>query len=456
MKAITKYKGAIKLSAIGDALGWVTEFESSERNLIKKFGTSKIDTFFNWEKKVGGRFNGYIDRIEAGSYSDDTQLLLSVARSIKSDGRFDREYFSKNELPSWLLYSRGAGRTVKNAAKKIQRKSASWNNNFYTFKAGKKTIDYRESGANGAAMRILPIVLANLKDTEKIKEEVFANSIITHGHSRAILGALVYAYAIDTILTFDPNSFDPANFIILIGKDFQQKFDIPFINNPEYAEWVYRWNQQSFSFIDQYRTTLDETQEQLRSVYKGLSQKQLPKEILERLGCLNNETKSSGIATVLAGIYLATKYHDSPIEAIKYAVNYFGSDTDSIAAFTGGLIGSLHGSTIIPQKWDIVQDSKYLNKVAEDLLSISEETYIPPESTVYHDVRYFTFDKDNYFLDELIFYNPLGLGRIVKIDRQIPITKGKYNLIIDVDFEIGQTCRFSKLFSGYPSETLIK
>ena len=28
MKPETKYKGAIKLAAIGDALGWITEFES--------------------------------------------------------------------------------------------------------------------------------------------------------------------------------------------------------------------------------------------------------------------------------------------------------------------------------------------------------------------------------------------------------------------------------------------
>ena len=28
MKPETKYKGSIKLSAIGDALGWMTEFET--------------------------------------------------------------------------------------------------------------------------------------------------------------------------------------------------------------------------------------------------------------------------------------------------------------------------------------------------------------------------------------------------------------------------------------------
>jgi len=170
MKAETKYKGSLKLSAIGDALGWITEFEKSKESLNKKYSNDKILNFLDWEKKVGGRFYGYTDFIKAGSYSDDTQLLLCVARSIKSGGRVDNEYFSKIELPNWLLYARGGGRTIKTASEKMTRKNAHWNKNFFNYKVKEKTIDYRDSGANGAAMRILPIALANLGNADKIKE----------------------------------------------------------------------------------------------------------------------------------------------------------------------------------------------------------------------------------------------------------------------------------------------
>lgn len=47
----------------------------------------ELKIFILGKKKVGGRFYGYVDIIEAGSYSDDTQLLLSVARSIKKKWR---------------------------------------------------------------------------------------------------------------------------------------------------------------------------------------------------------------------------------------------------------------------------------------------------------------------------------------------------------------------------------
>ena len=119
-----RYTNSILLSAIGDALGWITEFEKTQESIIKKYDTKEIDSFYDWEKYVGGRFNGYLDKINYGSYSDDTQLLLSVARSIKPNGEINNIYFSKTELPNWLSYARGAGRTIKNAARKIERKSA--------------------------------------------------------------------------------------------------------------------------------------------------------------------------------------------------------------------------------------------------------------------------------------------------------------------------------------------
>ena len=291
MKAETKYKGCIKLAAIGDALGWITEFEKNTNSLKSKYNTDFISSFHTWEKSVGGRFNGYTDRLEKGSYSDDTQLLLAVARSIKEDGSVDKNYFSKIELPSWLLYSRGAGRTVKNAARKIERKSVKWNSNFFTYKVGKDTVNYKDSGANGAAMRILPIALANFGDIEKTNEEIFANSIVTHGHPRAIIGAMLYGYAIDTILKFRPENFSYVAFLTEIGKDIHSKLSIPFISKPEFQSWVIEWNKGSIkSFREQFDSILIEAQNFLRDTYRFISNKLDDKTALEHFGCYKNET----------------------------------------------------------------------------------------------------------------------------------------------------------------------
>lgn len=454
MKPETKYKGAIKLAAIGDALGWITEFEKSAESLKSKYGTNYVSNFHEWKKEVGGRFNGYIDKLTKGSYSDDTQLMLAVARSIKIDGTIDREYFSKIELPSWLLYARGAGRTIKNAARKIERKSASWNSNFFTYKAGNTTIDYRESGANGAAMRILPIALANFGEIDKIKEEIFANSIVTHGHPRAIIGAMLYGYAIDTILKFRPENFTFEGFLTELGKDIHHKLSIPFIQKSNYSSWEKEWNSKAkIPFREQYQMILDETQQYLRDVYKNLSNNTSDEKALKILGCYSPETKGSGISTVIAGIFLCCKYHKEPIKGIEQAVNSIGTDTDSIAAFAGGLIGSLHGTSIIPDRLKTIQDSQYLEDIAVRLLEISES-----RATAIKTIKNAEFKpinviaKDDFSLNETVLFSPLGLGSIVNIDRQDTLTKGKYNLIIDVVFELGQSCRFAQILNKSEKE----
>lgn len=449
MKAETKYKGSLKLAAIGDALGWMTEFEKNQESLKIKFGTDYINSFHDWEKNVGGRFHGYIDKLNSGSYSDDTQLLLSVARSIKQDGFVDQQYFAKKELPDWLLYSRGAGRTIKNAARKIERKSAKWNNNFFTYQVGKSTIDYRESGANGAAMRILPIALANFGEPDKIKEEIFGNSIITHGHPRAILGAMLYGYSIDTILRFSPENFNHTTFLTELGKDIHQKFSIDFLNNPKFKSWETEWDKNAkVAFRTLFKSILDETQEYLRTTYKLIANNSSDFDALTKLGCYKNETKGSGTSTVIAGIYLTCKYSNKPLKGIEQAVNSIGTDTDSIAAFAGGLIGALHGQAIIPSKWKNVQDLDYIDAISIRLLEISEsraEFKKPLQNEKLKSIS--DIANDSYEIKDKVYLETLGEGIIKAIDRQKTLTKGKYNLILDVEFEIGQFCRFAKLLS---------
>lgn len=450
MKPETKYKGSIKLSAIGDALGWMTEFEKSSQSLKEKFGSDRIEDFYTWKKKVGGRFYGYVDIIKAGSYSDDTQLLLSVARSIKKDGSLDNDYFAKIELANWLNYARGGGRTVKTAADKIKRKSVKWFNNFYTFKVNGENYDYRQSGANGAAMRILPIALANLGNVEKIKEEIFCNSIITHGHPRAILGAMLYGYAIDQIIVFRPEDFSWENYITRIGLDFPKKFELSFINKAEIKEWFKEWNKSSNkTFEHLYTEIIVETQNYLRFAFQSIKQNLSVQETLKKLGCFDQATKGSGTSTVIAGIYLAAKFHNKPLKAITEAVNALGSDTDSIAAFTGGLVGALHGNSIIPNKWKSIQDNEYLDKIAERLLSISEDRFANDTFVLTSNLKSLNnISKDDFYLDTEIEFIPLGKGKITSIDKQTTLTKGKYNLILEAHFDSGQSIVTSKLFDN--------
>ena len=73
-----KYKGAMLAAAIGDALGWPNEQNSN--NLNKHY--NELNAFVEWSRKCGGRYWTYEERICAGEYSDDTQLLIDTLRSL--------------------------------------------------------------------------------------------------------------------------------------------------------------------------------------------------------------------------------------------------------------------------------------------------------------------------------------------------------------------------------------
>ena len=93
--------------------------------------------------------------------------------------------------------------------------------------------------------------------------------------------------------------------------------------------------------------------------------------------------------------------------------------------------GTQHGKSLATckeygiKKWDdACPDKEYFN----ELFRISKHQII--------------WGIKHYDLDGL------GNGLITYIDRQDAITKGKFNLILSVEFELGQSCVFSKLLSS--------
>ena len=448
----SKFKASLVLTAIGDALGWITEFERSKANIHSKFGVDRIEDFYEWQKNVGGRFNGFVDQIQAGSYSDDTQLMLSVARSLLQQIKSPENYFAEIELPHWLSYARGAGRTIKNASKKITRKSAHWNNNFFTFKVGDNKIDYRDCGANGAAMRILPIALKYHDHKEELNDHIFCNSIVTHGHPRAILGAQVFAQSISYLITTKQSDFDWVNFLIHLGKDIKSKYSLNLLANDRLALWKNKWETESeVKFEVLYDQTLTEIQVYLRDIYVFLRDDKPINEVIKELGCFDPATRSSGVSTVIASIYLLCKFRDNQLGALTEAVNLIGTDSDSIAAFVGGMLGALYGESIIKDKWLIVQDCEYIQRLGEELYDdFTQVKSDISKALITNSLSLKSVDEiktDNYSVGERVFFTPLGEGTISDLSKQDALSKGKYNLLLVVKFDVGQSCLFSKLLN---------
>ncbi len=182
--------GAMLGAAYGDALGWPNERTGRIKN---RQSQGKLQELKAWTRRSGGRFYPHDELIEAGDYSDDTQLILCLSRSLLHGEKW-REYWTQIELPFWTLYERGGGGATKRAANAWLDGKNPWAEN----RNPKEVKKYFEAGGNGVAMRVLPHILynADCDNFDAISLNIFLDGIVTHGHPRALAGALAYGYAL--------------------------------------------------------------------------------------------------------------------------------------------------------------------------------------------------------------------------------------------------------------------
>ena len=96
------------------------------------------------------------------------------------------------------------------------------------------------------------------------------------------------------------------------------------------------------------------------------------------MGTFSRE-KGSGTVSAAAAIYLAARYAAQPVQGVLRAAFALGSDTDTIAAMTGGLVGALGGADLLPPEWAGVQDSEYLRQIANQVAARQPEEAATPE-----------------------------------------------------------------------------
>ena len=428
-------------------MGWITEFMRGPDSLQRLAGLSKLEGYVAWDKRTGGRFNTYIDHIDEGSYSDDTQLSLCAARSIEPDGSFNAQYFAKVELPLWTQYARGAGAAITAAARGAERKRTNWNSNFFMYKLRGNRTDYRDAGSNGAAMRSAPLAIANCDDPARLATAVWRNAVVTHGHPRAIVGALLIAEALRRVLTkqtleehaFLPNLLD---FVVDIRPPDDEEFEV----------WLRRWNDDGRDFDRELQATTDEAVTALGIAAD--SRREDISQVLRRLGCYDPTSKGSGIATVAAALSLFYRWGGNFRACVEQAVNAIGTDTDTIAAMAAALTAAHGGMSELPEEWVVkVQDYDYLNRTGEALAAIGNRTAIgwdlapalelPEQAPVERQWQSIDFNQAGRLSTGQRIVHPLfGRGWIRNVQTQeIRRKQGGTITLIDVMFDMGQSIR---------------
>jgi ADP-ribosylglycohydrolase/predicted enzyme related to lactoylglutathione lyase len=365
LSSISKAQGAILGAAVGDALGWPQEDRA--RRADKQLTRSKefpIYQFQQWLRRTGGRFYLHEEVILPGEYSDDTQLLLCTARSLLSHKEW-WHYLTRQELPVWTLYERGGGTTTKRAAAMWLAGREPW--------LPPKKMDrqrYFEAGGNGVAMRIMPHCLLGASETNfrEIAKNIVANGVCTHGHPRALVGALAYGFAM--WLAFRETGTLPYGGIIEKVLSAVETWS----ELPDFDDIWPMWKRSAYEitagkYNQHWRETVEEMRRLLECTRGAIEQGALAvdQEVLAQLGCFDRKINGAGTIAAAASIFLASRYAADPFHGLVEAAFASGADTDTIASMTGGLLGAVVGNEWLQDHAEQVQDTAYLRILSQDL-----------------------------------------------------------------------------------------
>lgn len=302
----------------------------------------------------------------AGCYSDDTQLRLATSRAVTSRG-FDVEAFAKVELPAWPAYALGGGRASKAAAVNLSKSAVPWFGNFYT--------GYTNAGGNGAAMRIQPHVWAAAPGSDEFVVDILRNSITTHGHPRALVGAVLSGQTLMTTL-LKGRVPSPTDWPFLLDQvaDGRRLLD----RDSQLGLWRQVWQQQTeASFDELWSETVDECRTMLELIEPVVSSVAIPDEgcgrsaysrIVELLGLSDPESRGSGTATVCAALAVAAALPNDAYLASVIPGTTLGTDTDTIATMAAAIVGAV-ASDDPPGE---LQDRGYHRQEAERLWTLHD------------------------------------------------------------------------------------
>ncbi|MDA1476187.1 ADP-ribosylglycohydrolase family protein [Bacillus changyiensis] len=274
---------------IGDLMGVPVEF--------KKRGTFKVQDVMGY-----GTYNQ-----PPGTWSDDTSLTLCMVENMIEEGNIEhlmRKFLKYQEEGYWTPFDEmfDIGRTTVEAITRFKK-------GIQAEKCGGQS-EY--DNGNGAIMRISPLIfrLYNEFDFIKKTEIIKQYTEMTHAHSRAVVGSIIY---IELLLRlYHNNSLEES--LKRVHNLFVETFegDHVYIKELKHYEKIFDHN------------VLRTPQEEIQSGGYVV-------DTLEAaIWCLGN----------------TSSFKDAVLKAVN-----LGEDTDTIASITGTLAGMYYKIDGIPKEW---------------------------------------------------------------------------------------------------------
>ncbi len=305
--SMEQFKGALVGLAVGDALGYPTEFISREQ-ILQRFGPQGLTDF--------AASHGH----PPGTYTDDTQMSLAVAEGLlaaPSDDLDDLMEAIARQFVIWMKSpdnDRAPGNTCMAGCRSLQR-----------------GVPWREAGVAhskgcGSAMRVSPVGLLFHDDLDRLVEVARATALPTHGHPAAQEGAAAAALMAA---------------LAARGAGPQEMYD--------------EIKARCFGRSPDFDACLSRVPDMLGAP---------PAEALAAGGLGEAWIAEEAVASAL---YCVWRHPDDYGAAVLEAINTDG-DSDSIGAITGSVMGARLGIGAIPEGWvEGVEGSAALQALASRL-----------------------------------------------------------------------------------------
>lgn len=359
----SRARGVFLGAAVGDALGWPQEQNSGIVGGNQNRHIEPKVEFRAWARYGGSQYQKYVEPVEAGAYSDDTQLILATARALQTIDWFAT--LTNTELPQFLLYQRGAGGATLRSCRSWANGQAPWEGGT-TQKAQKAQRQYFAAGGNGVAMRIGPHAIACASGhRDELVARVVTDGAATHGHPRALVGAAAYAVALHLLLTTEGTLEYGELAEAVEADDSWQQPRIALGALPE--QWVDAATHLQPDIVAWWETAVHETRQLLSRTQDGMKSGILGNDldVLEKLGCFDRRVNGAGTVSAIGAIYLASRNAPRPMSGLVRAAFMQQADTDTMASMTAGLLGALHGPDWLGPLASSIQDRAYLEELAD-------------------------------------------------------------------------------------------
>ena len=352
-----KIKSSLFSSAIGDALGRVTEFIGSVENQFERY-PGGLTSFRDFKESDWENIPSSFKESKIAPYTDDTRMALLVADVLVESckNKWNKETTMsqiakafindlENSQYGWAAYYRVPGNACIAGVRVLKRKSSQEQSTLGWWDARASN-----AGGCGSVMRAFPFGLAFSSDPEKAKTWAADHSKITHGAPCALASCAAMALGIAEALR---------------GEKDEQAIIWDMI------EAAYSYDKLTADKMIKALLYAQEAKALLIS-YGGVSLQKAfnhPEFVALHKQVFTDFLGWSAHDALAATIYVFALF-PKDISCALYVAVHTPGDSDSIAAMAGALVGAYSGSMPDKSMVDSIEESGRFNALARQLATL--------------------------------------------------------------------------------------